>query len=819
MPALRPLPLLLAALLATLTILGIGATPSLAQPTPGQPPGASTPGSAPAPAQPQPGDPQPGGGSLPRVVLPGQPPKPEPGVPTTTGAPARAPGAPVPVAAPEDPNRIQFNLNFPKEQGGGSAAGSAASLEYVRETFAVLAGNVKVKYQDIDLSADRAEIDLQTKVVTATGHVIVDQGPRRMSGETLKFDLDTKTGTLANATAQVQPDYYFTGREISKTGDDTYEVVDGVFTSCSQKTPDWSFKLGRAEVEVEGYARIHGATLKAKKLPLFYTPYILWPAKAERTSGLLIPNLGYSATRGALFGLAYYQVLGPSYDTTFHFDEYSKRYFGVGDEFRYHPTEGTVGAFLGYAIKDPTVDRYRWKVLLNQVTEDLPFDMRGVLSYQKVSDFNYYRDFERDITANSLRSIYSRGFVTGNWGPHLLNFLVDDRATFVNTGGDNNVLDTKNSVVQRKLPELEYRLRSTQLGKTPLYLQFRGSLDQLDIARPGSYAGRYGRVDVFPELTLPIRTFPWLSLAVTGGERLTWYGNKVDPTGTKLAGGGLTRALPEASADLVGPSFTRIYNGFGPFGKIKHLIEPRWTYSYQGTIKKPEEIPLFDEVDFQSATDFGRIALDNRVLAKPKDEKNGSAREILLVEVARSYSFDPNRPLQSGQIPPSETGPPTPILTSKAGPFEGLIRFNPTEVTSLKYEVTYDTLFKRLSGTAVSGNLVFGPDTFGLSWFTRYLPATGEKQNDQIGLSGSIEIIPKRLHLDAQISFDAQNHLLQQQRYIASWASQCFGFQVELRDYRSGIGPLAQRTTDYRFSLSLKNVGTFLDLSGRAYGQ
>src|SRR5437763_9860648 len=128
------------------------------------------------------------------------------------------------------------------------------------------------------------------------------------------------------------------------------------------------------------------------------------------------------------------------------------------------------------------------------ITNALPSGKHGVLYFQKASDLNYSRDFERDISRNSLRSIYSRGFVTGNWGPHLLNFLLDDRATFVNTGDGTNTLDTKNSVVQRKLPELEYRLRSTKLGKTPLYLQFRGSLDQLDIARPGSYAGRYGRV-------------------------------------------------------------------------------------------------------------------------------------------------------------------------------------------------------------------------------------------------------------------------------------------------------------------------------------
>jgi LPS-assembly protein len=797
-------------------------TPASAAPASAAAATPANPSPAPSPAAPQPGDAQPAAAGTPAITLPGQPPKPEVGVPTTNGDPAKAPGAPVPAPAPEDPNRIQFNLNFPKEQGGGSAAGSANSLEYVRETFAVLTGNVKVKYQDIDLTADRAEIDLQTKIVTATGHVIVDQGPRRMSGDTLKFDLDTKTGTLSNATAQVQPDYYFTGREISKIGDDLYEVIDGVFTSCSQKTPDWSFKLGQATVEVEGYARMHSVTMRAKKLPVFYTPYLLWPAKAERTSGFLIPNIGYSESHGGLFGLAYYQVLGRSYDTTFHFDDYSKGYLGFGDEFRYHPTDKTIGMFQGYAIKDPVLDRYRWKVLLNHVTEDLPFGMRGVVSFQKVSDFNYYQDFERDITANSLRSIYSQGFITGNWGPNLVNFLVDDRSTFVDTDS-TNIFDSANSIVQRKLPELEYRLRSTEVGKTPLYVQFQGSLDYLDIARPGSYSGRYGRADLFPELTVPIRTFPWLSLSVTGGERLTWYANKLDPLGAQFAGGGLTRTLPEASADLVGPSFSRIYGGFGPFSKIKHVIEPRWSYVYQGNIDKPEEIPLFDEVDFQSAMNVGTVALDNRFLGKPKDEKKGSAREILLFEISRSYSFDPNTPLQTGTIPvipvpPTDTGPFAGLPISQAGPLEGLIRFNPTEVTSLKYETTYSTLFKRLTGTALSGNLVVGKDTFGLSWFTQYLPDTGVKQNDQIGISAGLDILPKRLHLDAQISFDAENHLLQQQRYVVSWTSQCFGLQVEIRDYQSGIGPLAVRTTDYRFSLSLKNVGTFLDLTGRTYG-
>jgi hypothetical protein len=249
---------------------------------------------------------------------------------------------------------------------------------------------------------------------------------------------------------------------------------------------------------------------------------------------------------------------------------------------------------------------------------------------------------------------------------------------------------------------------------------------------------------------------------------------------------------------------------------LKHVIEPRWTYNYEGTFDNPQTIPLFDEVDFQSGNNIGTIALDNRFLAKPKDEKE-SAREILLIELSRSYSFDRGRPLLSGTVvPPNETNPNPQPLTSQQGPLDLLVRFNPTAGTSVKAEATYDTLFKHVAATSLSGNLVFSPgSTLGLTWFTSYLTPLGTKVSDQIGIVGGFEILPKRLHLDYQINYDANNRLLQLQRYVASWTSQCFGFQVELRDYRVGLGVAQQRTKDYRFSLSLKNVGTFLDLTGR----
>jgi len=719
----------------------------------------------------------------------------------------KPPAAPAP--APPNPDQTQFQLKFPEDKGGGSATGSADDLEYKRDDYAVLSGKVKIHYQDVDLQADKAEIDLDTKIVTATGNVIFDQGPRRLTGATAEFDLDTKTGTLSTATASVSPDYYFFGEQIAKTGDDEYTVTNGTFTSCSQKTPDWSFRLGTARVVVDEYAHIHNAQMRAKKLPVFYTPYILWPVKRDRASGFLVPNIGYSDRRGAELGLAYYQTIGRSYDTTFHADLFTANYLGLGNEFRYHPTEGTKGDVIAYTIRDPLAntfnqDEWRWKVEWNHVTNDLPWGMRGVVNYVNFSDFNFFRDFERDFDRNSVRFLDSRAFVTGNWGPHLFNLLLNDRQTFV---GVDDTLD------QRKLPELDYRLRSTRIGKTPLYAQFQGSASYLDLARPGSYSGTYGRIDAFPQLTLPISTIPWLNLSVTAGERLTYYSDSVNGSTTvqptSFTGETLTRALPSATAQIVGPSLSRVWDWkVGDYVRFKHIIEPRFTYNYLGQIDDQDRgrFPLFDEVDTVASGNNGRIALSNRILGKPEGTR-ANAREIFLFEIARRYSFDANQPLLSSA---------NRTLTSLGGPLEALLRFNPSDVTSLKLEADYDTLFKGLQSTSLSGN--YGSkkgDYVGLTWFTHYNSESSDTTSDQIRVFGGLTILPQRLRLETQVNYDLHDQFLQSQRYILNWTEQCYGLRLELRDFRAGEGPRT-RDKDFRFSLSLKNVGTFLDLTSRS---
>src|SRR5690349_1813855 len=119
----------------------------LAAPASSQEPPNPAPPVVPTPTNPVP-DPV-GGGGPPSQAAPGTQPPPAGATPPAT---APAPAAPAPSGPPgAGPDRIDFVLNFPEDQGGGSAAGSSGNLEYVRENYAVLTGGVQIRYQDVDL--------------------------------------------------------------------------------------------------------------------------------------------------------------------------------------------------------------------------------------------------------------------------------------------------------------------------------------------------------------------------------------------------------------------------------------------------------------------------------------------------------------------------------------------------------------------------------------------------------------------------------------------------------------------------------------------
>src|SRR6185295_11037121 len=91
---------------------------------------------------------------------------------------------------------------------------------------------------------------------------------------------------------------------------------------------------------------------RIKSVPAFYLPIMYYPIRDDqRSTGFLLPHLGYSSVKGYEFGAGFFWAMGRSFDQTFYTDHYSKIGWGFGHEFRYAAESPSRGTFRTYAIR------------------------------------------------------------------------------------------------------------------------------------------------------------------------------------------------------------------------------------------------------------------------------------------------------------------------------------------------------------------------------------------------------------------------------------------------------------------------------------
>ncbi len=725
--------------------------------------------------------------------------------------------------------KAHFQIKFhAPEKGGEVRLYTKNPVHYEKDVSWEGSEEVRIEYQDVRISADRARYDFPSKTATLEGHVVIDQGPTRLSGERAVFDLASKTGTLEVATADLPPTYHIVADTIDKIGEATYRIHHGIFTACEVPKPDWSFRMSEATVTMDDYARMHNVSLRARELPLFYSPYLIWPTKEGRVSGMLVPGIGYTERRGAYLGLTHYWVTGQSTDLTTQVDLFSKGTVGVGEEARWTPSSESAGIFQGYFVHDteattcvplsegiggspctqPNGDpgvltlqtRNRWKVRLDHASDDLPWGMRGVVAIRAYSDPEYLQDFERSFALTSAREILSRAFLTKNAGVDSFNLRFEKSETFLGA-----------TVVQERMPTLEYFRRTSEIGNSPVYLSVQSSLSNLFVNRGDNLLhGGYGRADLHPVFSLPWKGLSWLSATASLGGRLTGYTDSTDATQTRFLGSSTTRSYAEAGLSLVGPSFTRIYEAdIGPFGKFKHIIEPRIDYTFVSNVDDPLRIPVYDDIDTALGQNQVRYALVNRLLAKSGDPKAGAAAEIASLEIAQTYAFEPAQTslgtLASGVTP-----------FRNAGPVEATLRFTPDPLVSFDGRLSYDTKSDQVTSTTVTTSLVWKSSFFNATWFssrpvlaTPLPPGSVSPNADQLRFAAGLDIA-KPFRIDTEINYDVQQGLVQEDRSLLTYRGSCYTVFLEFRQLRLP----GNRRNDVRFVVNLKDIGTLLDLNG-----
>ena len=701
--------------------------------------------------------------------------------------------------APEQGERWKISMPDTKE---GEPTGKMTMLdENVGEAEAPPGKVVLIEYQDIKLSAQRIRFDYAKRMLVAEGTVILLQGASRLTGDRVDLDMTDKVGVVQNATIDLEGGVHLKAATLTKVGPRSFTMTDGTLTACEGSPPDWSFSLKSGRVTLEEYARLKDVVFRMGTVPLLYSPYLLWPARQERASGFMIPQIGYSQTRGGYLGLSYYWAIGRSLDATFSADVYTKKFFGLGAEFRARSSTGTKLEGIFYTIRDPDfvnengdVGAWRWQTRGTLTSDDLGPGLRGVVTWLDASDPTFFQDFSRDFTLSSTRSVRSEGFVTKTAGPVALNLRLSREEAFF---GDT-------SVITERRPSLEARLRPTPLLGQLLFVEGEGQAGLFRVNRgPGQPSGLYDRIDLFPKVSAPVSPLPWLSAQVTGGFRLTTYGKSKE--GNTLVDERFNRTYGQVGVELTGPSFARIFDlKIGPFERFKHVIEPRADYNY---VSEPDDLdpsrartPLFDEIDTISSAHTLKYGLVQRLLAK---QEKGSAREIASLEISRLYSF---------KLPgEGTTYGPNPSLT-RGGPLEATLRVNVSTAFNFDVRTTYDLANGRSTSSSLTASLSTKLQNLSLSLFDSrpFLPGIPIDASTQLRFGVGTPIIPKKLRFDMQGNYDISEGKMLETRTLLTYEGSCFKILAEYRDLRIGVTPMK----DYRIGLNLKNLGSFLDFNG-----
>ena len=209
--------------------------------------------------------------------------------------------------------RLTGSPGVPWQISADNVAYDAATTTY-RAT-----GRVIIEKQATRLVADRVAFNSKAMTAEAAGHVVLTAGDDILTGERLELDMKQETGVVHGGSLFLEENhFYIRGERIEKTGRNTYRVDKGSFTSCDGDRPDWIITARSLEVTMEGYGTATHAVFRAADVPVIYAPYIFFPAKTKRQTGLLLPEAGYSDRKGFYWDQPLFWAINDSSDATWY---------------------------------------------------------------------------------------------------------------------------------------------------------------------------------------------------------------------------------------------------------------------------------------------------------------------------------------------------------------------------------------------------------------------------------------------------------------------------------------------------------------------
>lgn len=503
-------------------------------------------------------------------------------------------------------------------------------------------GNFILRHGSEYLKADFARYYSSTNWVFLRGNVEVSSGEDVIRAEEAEFDLRSRTGWLKKGKIFLSgPHTYVSGDHIEKHWGDVYTFKEATLTTCDGDVPAWSIKTDEATLEVDGYAHLKGSTFQVKDQAVAYSPFMLFPVKTKRQTGLLSPEFGRSSVKGGYFNLPFFWAINDSSDMTINLEIMEKRGLKPGIEYRSRPSS-TSTAWLRFdwmndqeTKKHDSGRRYGGDGLLR--TNNDRWWLRGMydnrlegtgwhfksnidlvsdqyfLSEMKsnISGFNRSREelfslFGRDLEEKSNKR--KSGFLLAHeWergSANISAFYTQDQ-----TLGHGNRSHKHDSTLQR-LPQFDAFLYKGRIHPN-IPLEADASLQAAYMyRREGTRGARYV---IQPRLTLPL-TSRYGSIIASGGiiEKL-YNTDEASHKPYQTRNRGDRQADSETSVPFFNiaatTDFSRVYSldkkplealpelaGQSQWTALRHSFQPKLEYIYNADVNQ-KDTPYYDDKD------------------------------------------------------------------------------------------------------------------------------------------------------------------------------------------------------------------------------
>ncbi|MFZ0481524.1 MAG: LPS assembly protein LptD [Terriglobales bacterium] len=745
-----------------------------------------------------------------------------------------------------------------------------------------LRGSAEIDYRDYILRADTITYNSDTGDSDLDGHVVLDGGPydEHVEAASGTYNLQTQIGkfysVVGTAGLRVKRSRYvlsssnpfaFTGKIVEKNGPDHYLVRQGTVTTCDLPHPKWLFNAQRIIVDVDSTAKIYKSDFQLFGIPVFYFPYVTHPVQQGRQSGLLIPSVGNSSTKGYIAGDSVYWVFNRSMDATAGAEYYSKRGWAQQGVFRMRSSESSFVYFTYTGV----VDRGIGTPPQNQGGEDARFEaehpfgkIRGAADIDYLSSFVYRIAFnevytqaiDSEVRSQIFLSNTTNGFHFNALGERYQNFDVCVPETGTNTGCTN--ITSTELIRVLHAPSVFVSSEERQLGNTPLYWSFESAVEGLQRRQLGfRTAPLVGRFDLTPTLAMPLLWQGW-SLRPVLTLRETLYTQRLYPSLEVAENEMLNRKSLEASFEFRPPALSKIFDRSFLNRKWKHVFEPRVLYDYVTGIDNFSEVERFDAADVLTNTNEVEYSIVNRLYARrdsgadcdtpsmstlnvggppqlgavpwapppiPDTEPcSVGPREIASWEIGQKYFFDPTF---GNALAPGVRN----VFTSTAdftgiaflndarrfSPLISRLRIETSPRTNTEWDLDYDLKTGRINGSNAMVNYHYGPYTIGggdaflhvLDASAGIGPPSPTNYNQFRVLAGYGQLNKRGLSAASSFGFDANEGNLQFATAQTSYNWDCCGVNLEYRRFALGA---VRNENEYRFSFTLANVGAFGNL-------